>query len=213
MMYIPGMKRETPKERRQRERRTKALLKTPRTFDVILSHVRNGGSLIDLCETWDVRYSDFIGWIREDRAPSGRSARYDEAGRDRSEWTDEVILSELRARLRFDPRRLYNAEGYPIAIHKLDPDVARMIEEVKADGSIKFFGKKEALELAAKNRRLLIDKTELSVDRKLEDILSASYETSPDSEPDAHRAPGSEAAPPAAPASPQEPPSPSPEAA
>jgi hypothetical protein len=162
--------------RRRMARRLRLILAARRTLDVVLSHVRNGGSLIELCDTWQVRYSDVIGWIREDRTKDGRSELYEQAMRDRSEWTDEMVLSEIRLRCRLDPRRLYNTDGTRKKVHELDADVARMIEEVKADGSIKFFGKKEALELAGKNRKLYTDKTEHEVGGQLADILSKSYE-------------------------------------
>lgn len=164
-------------------RRLRLLLAAKRTLDVILSHVRNGGSLIELCDTWQVRYSDIIGWIREDKSKGGRGELYDQATRDRSEWTDEMILSEIRLRCRLDMRRFYTEDGRRKSVPELDPDMARMIEEIKADGSIKFFGKKEALELMAKNRRLLTEKTELDVGGNLEDILSRSYDEDPPAKP------------------------------
>jgi hypothetical protein len=169
-------RRRTAREQRAIGRRLRLLKTAPRTLDVVLSHVRNGGSLIELCDTWQVRYSDVIGWIREDRTKDGRSELYEQAMRDRSEWTDEMVLSEIRLRCRLDPRRLYNTDGTRKKVHELDADVARMIEEVKADGSIKFFGKKEALELAGKNRKLYTDSVQHSVDGKLEDILARSYD-------------------------------------
>lgn len=169
-------RRRTVREQRAIGRRLRLLIAAPRTLDVLLSHVRNGGSVIDLADAWGVRYSDIVGWIREDRTTAGRSELYEQAMRDRSEWTDEMVLSEIRLRCRLDPRRLYNANGERLKVHELDADVARMIEEVKADGTIKFFGKKEALELAGKNRKLYTDSVQHSVDDKLEDILARSYE-------------------------------------
>lgn len=166
-------------DRRRRGRRLTALLKAVRTLDVLLSHVRNGGSLIELCDTWDVRYSDLIEWIRADKTPNGRNELYEQAMRDRSEWTDEMVLSEIRLRCRLDPRRLYDENGCRKRVHELDADVARMIEEIKADGTIKFFGKKEALELAGKNRKLYTDNVNHSGGLKLEDVLSRSYDDPP----------------------------------
>lgn len=171
------------KEQRQLGRRLRLLKAAKRTLDVILSHVRNGGSLIDLCDTWQVRYSDVIAWVREDKAPGGRSELYDQACRDRSEWTDEMVLSEIRLRCRLDPRRLYHADGTRKKVHELDADVARMVDEVKADGTIKFFGKKEALELAGKNRKLYTDNVNHSGELKLEDLLTSAQDPAPPSAP------------------------------
>ncbi len=140
---------------------------------MILNHVRNGGSLISLCETWGVRYSDFIGWVRADKQ---RSDLYNEAQKDRSEWTDEMILSELRLTARFDMRKLYDEHGTRKRVNELDAETARMVQEVKSDGSLKLYDKQRAQELLGKHRRLFVDKTEHDISEKLEDILSKSYE-------------------------------------
>lgn len=142
--------------------------------------------MIELCDTWDVRYSDIIGWLRADKA---RTEAYDKAVSDRSEWTDEMIIAEIRATCRFDVRRLYFAKGHTragqlIPIEELDAETARMVREIDEDGNIKVYDKLKALELAAKSRRLLVDKTEHDVGGKLEDILSRSYEeTAPPASP------------------------------
>lgn len=186
--------RDSAKDRRRRERRTKALLKTARTFDVILNHVRNGGTLISLCETWDVRYSDIIGWIRGDKA---REDSYLKAGEDRSEWTKEMVLAEIRAVCRFDVRDLYYPVGHALAgtlkpIHELDAATARMVRETEVDeivrghgdtkrtigvtSKVKVYDKLKALELAARSESLLTDKTEIKGSLKLEDLIAASNE-------------------------------------
>lgn len=174
------MGREPANIARRRTRNTKRLLTTARTFDVILGHVRNGGSLIDLCDTWQVRYSDIIGWIKADKT---RAEAYNEAIGDRSEWTREMILSEIRLIARPDPRKLFYADG----IHKgklkniedMDAATARLVKEVTADGTVKLYDRLKAIELGAKSERLLVDKTEHSLDKKLEDILAMSYEPQP----------------------------------
>lgn len=166
------LKREARSVRARRVVLTRRLLKTKQLLDVILAHVRNGGSLITLCSTWDVRYSDFIGWIRADKE---RSRLYDEAVGDRSEWTDEMILSEIRLRLTWDVGRLYK-DGRRLRVDELDPETRRMVDEVKKDGSIKFFSKKDALELGARNRQLLTDNVKHGLTKSLEDILAMSYE-------------------------------------
>lgn len=172
------MKRVTAGDQRRRGRRLGLLLKATRTLDVILMHVRNGGSLIELCDTWDVRYSEIVAWLRADKF---RGDAYDKAINDRSEWTDEMIIAEIRATCRFDVRRLYFPKGHDragklIPIEELDAESARMVREVDADGDVKVYDKLKALELAAKSRRLLVDKTEHDVSEKLEDILSRSYD-------------------------------------
>lgn len=178
---------ESSRDRRSRRRKTERLLRTKQTLEVILSHVRNGGSLIGLCETWDVRYSDILAWVRAEPA---RSKAYDQAVADRSEWTDEMVLNEIRQACRFDIRQLYNLDGTLKGIHELDPETARMVQTVEVDElftghgdqrrrvgeskKVKVYDRLKALEMTAKSRRLLVDKTELEGSVKLEDLIGAS---------------------------------------
>jgi hypothetical protein len=143
------MASESGKDRHRRELRTARLLKTKQTWQVILNHVRNGGSLLNLAESWDVRYSDLITWVRADKK---RLEEYQQACDDRAGWTDEMILNELR-----------------------DVAGAKHLSPTMRD-------KLHALELIAKNRRLLVDKAELEVGGRLEDLLAQSFD---DSEPPA----------------------------
>jgi hypothetical protein len=114
------VKRRGAREQRRMARRLRLLLAARRTLDVILAHVRNGGSLIELCDIWQVRYSDVIAWVRADKP---RGELYDLACRDRSEWTDEMVLSEIRLRsARFDPRKLYDEHGNRKRVHELDAE-------------------------------------------------------------------------------------------
>ncbi len=174
--FSGATERDTARHGRRRARRLRLILAASRTLDVILQHVRNGGGLIELCDTWQVRYSDVVKWLRDDKSKGGRNELYTEACNDRALWTDEMVLSEIRLRCRLDIRRLYHENGMRKAVHELDPEIARMVEEIRKDGTIKFFSKKDALELAAKNRKLLTDKTELEVGGSLEDILAKSYD-------------------------------------
>lgn len=143
---------------------------------VIFQHVANGGSLIGLCETWDIRYSEVIAWVNADPA---RAESYKTAIAARSEWTDEMILAEIHATCRFDPRRLYYPEGHAragklIPMHELDAESARMIQQVDSDGRPKVYDKLKAIELAGRTRGSFKDRHELEVGSRLEDILAAS---------------------------------------
>lgn len=178
------MYRGNPKERRSRKRRTERLLKTAKTMEVILDHIRNGGSLINLCETWDVRYSDIISWVRADKQ---REVAYEKAFEDRSEWTDEMLLGELRAAARFDIRKLYYPKGHEFAgtrkpIYELDSETARMIQEIGEKGKVKVVDRLRSIETLARNRKLLTDKSEVDIGGKLEDILSMTWDDPPPAE-------------------------------
>lgn len=174
-------RRRSTREQRLIGRKLRLLLAASGTMGVILAHVRNGGSLIELCDTWGVRYSDVIEWVRADKTAGGRSETYDSAMRDRSEFTDEMVLSEIRSICRFDIRRLYYPKGHAkagqlIPIEELPADCARMIREVDEGGKVKVYDKLKGLELAGKNRKLYTDSVEHSLGGRLEDILGRSYE-------------------------------------
>lgn len=175
--------------RRRMARRLRLILLARRTIDVILAHIRNGGTLIELCDAWQVRYDEVVAWVRADKP---RSELYDQALRDRSEWTDEMVLSEIRAICRFDIRKLYDDKGALKAISELDFETARMVQQAEVEEmysrvgdfrsrvgektKVKVYDKLKALELAGRNRKLYTDKQEHDVGGRLEDILSKSYE-------------------------------------
>ena len=74
--------------------RLTAIIASPDTFQTILAHTANGGSLLDLCAAWDVPYSSVIGWLY-DGAEHERA--YTNAIRARSEWATERWFKELNS--------------------------------------------------------------------------------------------------------------------
>lgn len=66
-----------------RAERTKQILENPETMQTIFAHITNGGSMIDLCHTWDVRYCDIVCWVLSDK---NRKIRYNQAILARTEW-------------------------------------------------------------------------------------------------------------------------------
>jgi hypothetical protein len=177
------MRAETSRDRRRRDRRFKALTGSKRTVEVILNHVRNGGSLIGLCETWNVRYSDIIAWVRADKL---RNDAYQQAMTDRSEWSKEMILSEIRDIARPDPKRLYYQDGINKGKLKklvdMDDETARLVREVDSDGKVKLYDRLKALELGARSEALLTEKVDATVGMRLEDIVAAANSQPPKGE-------------------------------
>ena len=180
---------ETREEVATRKERTERLLAQVDLIETIYAFVANGGSLIDLCEVWQVRYSDVARFI--DATPE-RKALYGAAVKARSEWMDEAILGEIRFLARFDIRRLYKDDGTLKNIAELDAQTARAVAAVEVDeifeGSgaerqqvgetkkIKLWDKLKALDMAARNRGLVTDRVALTAGKQtLEELIGQSY--------------------------------------
>lgn len=164
------------------------LFDNPATMDTIYQNVANGGSLIDLCKTWDVGYSKVLRWIRAD---SVRLKTYQEALADRDEWTKEVLLRELRSIATSDLREMFNEHGrlkppaeWPDSITRAIASV-ETFEEFQGAGKdreyigdtkkLKLWDKTKSLELIGKTMALFVDRKELGLESSLEDLLAASW--------------------------------------
>lgn len=67
------------------------IVQGPDTIDYICTHVASGGSLIDLCKTWDVPYGRIAAWIALDVE---RDRKYQASLHTRSEFRVEQIMNE-----------------------------------------------------------------------------------------------------------------------
>lgn len=147
-----------------------ALIDDQKIFDVMLNHVANGGTLINLCQMWGTRYSDVIRAIRSN---PDLKARYDQALEDRKEWAKERVLNEIKALSTFSVKDLFDPDtGQPIPIYKLPDEIATAIKEVDADGAVKMVDKLKALDLLGKQLGLFVDKKEITGKLTLEQILN-----------------------------------------
>lgn len=180
-----------PKET-QAERLTR-LKAAPGTMIEIFGHLANGGSLINLCQMWSVRYSDIIYWINEDAA---RKKLYTEALIAQQEWSINRLLQELRAISFVDIKQIFNED------HSLKPpsewpdDVAAALAGIEVDEiwemqesensrkmkkvqigetkKVKLFDKLKALEMLGRDLGRFTQKIEHSGKLTLEDLVSAS---------------------------------------
>lgn len=176
-------------DRLARKERLERLMAEPaELLETIYAHVANGGSLIDLCNTWDVRFSDISRWLDADEA---RKKLYNDAQLARNEWVDEMLLKEVRAISHANLKNLYDESGNLKAVCDLDDETARLVQSVEVDElyergedgkkenvgqvkKVKLWDKLKAIEMGLKNRRLLVDKTESEVSVKLEDLVGRS---------------------------------------
>lgn len=169
------------------DERTSELQSDPGTMLTIFKHLANGGSLINLCKTWDVRYSDFMLWINQDE---GRKKLYHEGLEAQQAWAVDRLLQEIRAISFIDIRQIFNED------HSLKPpsewpdDVAAALAGIEVnelqehDGQkmvkigevkkIKLLDKLKALEMLGRDLGRFTQKIEHSGKLTLEDLVSAS---------------------------------------
>lgn len=145
-------------------------------------NVAQGGSLIDLCKTWDVLYGEMASWIRADKV---RNRRYIDSLNDRAEWYVEKIKSELNKIASVDIRGIFNDDGSVKKPAEWPEDISCVIKDFKVmeregkDGltrtyDVKMWSKEKGLELLGKNLSMYIDRHEHSGSLTLEDIVAGS---------------------------------------
>lgn len=152
-----------------------------KTMDTICAAVANGGSLIDLCETWSVGFGQMINWIRKD---DDRNRRYKEACNDRADWSIERVLVELRRIGMSDIRDIYDNQGHIKDVKDWPSEISSIIKSFDAvvdkDGDrifkVTFWNKEKALELLGKNMQMFTEKINVDGTITLEDLVNQSRE-------------------------------------
>ena len=173
---------------KSRQERLEDLIYKPDALDIMCSFVSNGGTLVDFAKLWDVRFSDLMRWIRKDKE---RTKSYEDAIRDRNEWTVETVLQELRLMATFDIRDLYDDAGNVKPISEWPKHAAAAVAGIEVnelfDGrgderemigvakKLKLWDKTKAIEQLGKTQKLFVDRVEETKVLKLEDLVLASY--------------------------------------
>lgn len=103
-------------------------INNPDTMRMIVDHVANGGSLIDLCELWQLRYSDINNWIYNNPE---RTKLYETAIKARSEWFVQRVLKEIRNISTVDIREAYDDDGNLKDMKDIPSHVAAAIARVE----------------------------------------------------------------------------------
>lgn len=175
------MPEETMKER------TARLCADPNTMDTITGHLANGGNLIDLCKTWNVRYSDIVTFLNAD---AERKKSYMSALDARNEFCVQRILSELNALAFMDLSKVFDDDHKLLPPSKWPPDVCRAIAGIDVedlddyeDGKkvrigytkkLKVYDKLKSIELLGKDLGRFVSKHEVSGRLTLEDLVTGS---------------------------------------
>lgn len=180
--------REKAKELRKRKRFAEKLFRLQDTLNNICEEVINGGSLLQICERWEILYSSAIAWIYADEK---RKEQYERALKLREEWTVQRVIDELKALALTDLREAFDADGKLKPMSSLPPAISRAIatvevfEEWEGRGDdrkflgltkkVKLWDKTKALELIGKNLKMFVDQVEHKHQVSLEDLVNGSY--------------------------------------
>lgn len=170
---------------KERYERTKKLQDAEEdTMRVICASVADGGSLIDLCDEWDVIHGEMAAWIRADKE---RSRRVNESKNDRAEWYIEKIRSVLNQIATVDIREMFAEDGSVLEPKEWPKHISCVVksfdvqERFDKDGifigrnyKVNLWSKEKGLELLGKNLSMYIDKHEHSGGLTLEEIVSGS---------------------------------------
>lgn len=157
-----------------------SVINAPDTLEKICVHVSNGGSLIDLCELWEVQYSAVFYWIDRD---DERRKKYMAALDARSEWMIQKLLGELKALAFVDIRKIFDAEHNILTPDKWPAEVAKAIAGLDVSTltddagqlkKVKFYDKLKSIDLLGKQLGMFIQRHEVTGKVTLEDLIASS---------------------------------------
>lgn len=164
-------------------RREKAIefVSHPDFMDELAVEIANGASLIDICQTRDLRYGDV--WFAIKKDPE-KHKLYQQAEEARGEWLVQRLLKELESISTVDIRDAFDEDGNLLSIKKMPAHVAAVLKSVEAeedeDGNIKrkitLWDKLKSIELLGKKLAIFVDKHEIVGRLTLEDLVSKSRE-------------------------------------
>lgn len=142
------------------------------TMEDICVHVANGGSLIDLCRMWKIRFGDLNWWVNKD---ANRKKQLEQAMIAQVEWAMQRILTELRAIAFDDISEAFNADHTLKPINEWPDTLRRKVSGIEVDEifqgygdnrkyigltkKIKLADKIRAIELMMKNLNMLTERT------------------------------------------------------
>lgn len=166
-----------------------AFLTQPDILDLICEHECNGGSLIDLCEIYQVSYGKVIEWLYDKQYPD-RQTRFEISMHAGGQFTVQRIIKEFKRLAFVDIRTIYDDDGSLKPIKEWPSEVAAAISSIESDelfsGSggdkiqvgvtkkVKLESKLKALELLGKNLNMFVDRHEVSGKVTLEDLVTGS---------------------------------------
>ncbi len=165
--------------KRARRERLATLLGDPATAGDIARYVAEGGSLVTWCHERDVPYSDVAAWLA---AEDGRREQYAAARALRDEYLSEVVVRNLHDFATVDIADAFiktgKNKGRLKALKDMPAALRRAIVSIET-GKLKLISPKDAVELLAKYRRMLVDRVDVEGRMRLEDLVGGSMPRSP----------------------------------
>lgn len=147
-----------------------------KTISIICNHVASGGSVIDLCETWEVPYAEVRNWIRLDK---DRKERFAQAMEDRSEYERESIIMELSNIKSAKQTDFFDEENKIKHPSEWTPAMKSIVKEIILNDDrevvkVVFWNKEKALELLGKKNQLYTENHKVEGHMTLEQLVAAS---------------------------------------
>lgn len=149
------------------------LLANPTTLAQVCDNVANGGSLLDLCNTWQVRYCDVMRWINDD---ADRKKQYAQSILDRGEWFIQRVLKEISDLAFRNVKSIYNDDHTLKPVKDWPSEVVASLDEIEVvelfdqfgktighSKKAKFAQKLKALELLGKNNYMFVEHKKVMV--------------------------------------------------
>jgi len=169
------------------KQRTQLKLSEPNLIEDIFSYVANGGSIIELCNLWDVRYYDMMRWIRKEPA---RSELYDSAVDAWLHYYVTRLMDEVKALATVDLADAYDEDGQLLPLREMPQHVRAAIaavdrtEQVGEDGSkttvkVKLWDKLKAIEMLGNQLGIFNRTLNVKVGVTLEQLVGGSREPIP----------------------------------
>ncbi len=172
---------------KKRTEREEAILAQPDLMDIICDAVASGGSVLELVQTYDIRYTKIMRFIHGN---PDHQKLYDQALKDREEWFIETLMRELRSIGLVDIRKLYDEKGALLPPNKWPDSEARAVSQIETcekqgahgyvEGTItkvKLHDKIKALHLHGKDLGKFLDRIEHSGTIKLDELIGGSFAT------------------------------------
>lgn len=151
------------------------IINDPKTPDTIFDHVANGGSLIDLCEVWQVPYHLVARWLYADEI---RKKMYMSALDARIEWMIQRLIGELKSLAFVNGKAILDDNNKLIPLHKWPVEAQRALASFECDErgltKVKLYDKLKSIELLGKDLGRFVQKHEVSSKLTLEDIVAGS---------------------------------------
>jgi hypothetical protein len=156
------------------------LFREPEFLEELCDLIAEGMTLYDFTLSKNIRYKQTFQWIQSDE---DRQKSYETAIEARNAVMSDVVLSGVLTVAQQSAKKLYNDDGTPVAISKMDDRTAASVSGVEvsydmsgriASRRIKTYDKLRALEMLGRNQRMFTDKMELAGALRLEDLVTQS---------------------------------------